>query len=111
MSLSQHDRRVLADIEQHLTEEDPRLTRMLSSFGKTTPLHPLLPRLLRRCRAVPVITAVFLSLAAILLIVAVTVRSPALVITAMAMACVSALPKLTGSLQRSRHGGRSRRDR
>jgi hypothetical protein len=84
---------------------------MLSSFGKTTPLYTLLPRLLRRCRAVPVITAAFLSLAAILLIVAVTVRSPALVITAMAMTCVAALPKLPGSFQRSRHGGHGRTDR
>ncbi|WP_398657696.1 DUF3040 domain-containing protein [Streptomyces shenzhenensis] len=33
-SLSQHDQRVLADIEQQLTEDDPYLTRMPSSFGK-----------------------------------------------------------------------------
>ncbi|MEV0180336.1 DUF3040 domain-containing protein [Streptomyces sp. NPDC050625] len=109
MSLSQHDQRVLADIEQHLTEDDPHLARMLSSFGKVTPLYTLLPRLLRRCRAVPRATAAFLSLAAILLVVAIAVSSPALFITAMAMACVSALPKLTGSFPHSRHSGRTNR--
>jgi Flp pilus assembly protein TadB len=109
MSLSQHDRRVLADIEQHLAEDDPHLTRMLSSFGKATARCTLLPRLLRRCRAVPVVTAAFLSLAVTLLVVAIAIRSAALVIAATAVACVSALPKLTGSSQRSRHGGRTDR--
>ncbi|AXI80044.1 DUF3040 domain-containing protein [Peterkaempfera bronchialis] len=33
MGLSMHDRQVLADIEQHLTERDPALARLLGSFG------------------------------------------------------------------------------
>jgi hypothetical protein len=109
MSLSRHDRRVLADIEQHLSEDDPHLTWMLSSFGRAAPRCTLLPRLLRRCRAVPVVTAAFLSIAVTLLVVAIAVRSAALVIAATAVACVSVLSKLTGSFQRSRRGGRTDR--
>ncbi|MFF4650133.1 DUF3040 domain-containing protein [Streptomyces sp. NPDC001380] len=33
MGLSMHDRRVLADIERHLSERDPVLARLLASFG------------------------------------------------------------------------------
>ncbi|MCD9879209.1 DUF3040 domain-containing protein [Streptomyces guryensis] len=96
MSLSQHDQRILADIEQHLTEQDPQLARMLSSLGKVAPMRTLLPRMLRRCHTVPRTTAAFLCLTALLLVVGIAVRSPAVFVTAMAMACVSPLPKLGG---------------
>ncbi|WP_377268789.1 DUF3040 domain-containing protein [Peterkaempfera sp. SMS 1(5)a] len=33
MGLSMHDRRVLADIEQHLSQRDPVLDRLLTGFG------------------------------------------------------------------------------
>lgn len=103
MSLSQHDRRVLSDIEQYLTEHDARLARMLSSFGRSTPLRTLLPRLRGRCRRIPVITAAFLALAASLLVVGIVVRKAAL-ITAKAMACVLALPKPAPFRRCSLHG-------
>lgn len=109
MSLSQHDRQVLADIEQHLTEHDPRLARMLSCFDRTTPLRTVLPRLLRRGHGIPLITIAFLVLAVSLLGVAIALRSPAVLIAAGTMACVSALPKLTGFGRRSDRRGRSGR--
>ncbi|MCQ4079140.1 DUF3040 domain-containing protein [Streptomyces sp. RB6PN25] len=96
MSLSMHDRRVLADIEERLTEHDPQLALMLSSFGKATPLRTGLPRLLLRRHAVLLATALFLLLAALLLVAAVAVRSPVVFIAAVSMAGASASPKLIG---------------
>ncbi len=93
MSLSMHDRRILADIEQHLTEHDPQLALMLSSFGKATPLRAALLTTLLRRHAILLTTALCLLLAAVLLVAAVAVRSPAVFIVAAAMAGASALPK------------------
>ncbi|MFG1808032.1 DUF3040 domain-containing protein [Streptomyces sp. NPDC049040] len=42
MVLSLHERRVIADMERSLSEEDPRLSKRLASFGRTYP-EPMQP--------------------------------------------------------------------
>lgn len=109
MRLSQHDRRILADIEEHVTEHDPQLALMLSSFGKATPLHNGLPRLLLRRHTVLLTTALLLLLAAVLLVTAIAVRSPAAFITAMALAGAAALPKPIAYVRRPARSSRADR--
>lgn len=42
MVLSLHERRVIADMERSLSQEDPRLSKKLANFGRTHP-EPLPP--------------------------------------------------------------------
>ncbi len=45
MSLREHERRILAEIERQLSEEAPRLADRLSSFGSDDPDAPVDPGL------------------------------------------------------------------
>lgn len=42
MVLSLHERRVIADMERSLSQEEPRLSRQLADFGRTCP-EPVRP--------------------------------------------------------------------
>ncbi len=95
MSLSQHDRRVLADIEQQLSRQDPWLAQTLGSFGRPASLRTCLLRVSRR--RVPTKTMAFWCLAAVvLMVVGIAAHSAAAVVMATGLVGVLALTRLTG---------------
>lgn len=67
--LSQHERRALSDIEEHLRASEPDLVHLLESFHAWAPPRP------RRRGVRRVVGPAGLALAAVLLAVAFTVRS------------------------------------
>ncbi|MFJ6215846.1 DUF3040 domain-containing protein [Streptomyces sp. NPDC092296] len=106
MGLSMHDRQVLADIEQHLTEHDPRLASLLSDFGEQRTRVRGTAGALWRGTAV-VAAGVALLLGTVLLAVAVAVHGEALTIAG-SLTLVTALTlgaaAFSGRLRRRRGG-------
>lgn len=84
MALSVPDRHILADIERHLVQQDPRLDRALRDFCPAGPLTRLRP---------PV--WLLLTASVLLLLAAAAARSGPLLVPAAAFALLSAVPRVT----------------
>jgi Flp pilus assembly protein TadB len=84
MGLSMHDRRVLADIEQQINENDPRLAMLLASFGRSAP-GPRAMAALRRQVGLIVKYAVLVT-GMSLLVAAVALHNAALLVAAVGTA-------------------------
>jgi Flp pilus assembly protein TadB len=90
MSLSMHDRRVLADIQQHVMEEDPDLALLLTSFGRSAPRHRRVVDALRRRRGRLVAHAALVA-CVVLLVAAVAIQNAALLVLTAGMVLMAGL--------------------
>jgi hypothetical protein len=65
MALSMEERRILAQIEVHLSQDDPRLAHRLEKFGRPAPPgRAARPRARRRARVIAAVMAAVLGVAA-----------------------------------------------
>jgi hypothetical protein len=61
MALSMEERRILAQIEVHLSQDDPRLAQRFSKFGSPGP--PGRPRPRRRARVIAAVAVAVIGVA------------------------------------------------
>ncbi|MFG2396696.1 DUF3040 domain-containing protein [Streptomyces lydicus] len=110
MSLSLHDRRILADIAQHFMEDDPDLAVRLGAFGADHPMRFRIAVAWRHRRSF-VLACTALTASVILLVAACAAQNVVLMATAGCLALVAVVPKLmdcriAGQRRRARSDGR-----
>ncbi|MFJ9850387.1 DUF3040 domain-containing protein [Streptomyces sp. NPDC101150] len=109
MSLSIHDRRVLAEIEQHFMENDPDLALRLAAFGADCSTRRRIT-VVWRLRFGVLLACAFLTASVMLLIAACVAQNVAVLIAAGISAFAVGAPRLVARLV-ARYGRRGRRVR
>ncbi|MEW1658508.1 MULTISPECIES: DUF3040 domain-containing protein [unclassified Streptomyces] len=110
MSLSLHDRRTLAQIEQYFMADDPDLALLLTTFGQDGPRGRRSLRL-PRGRAGTVLAYATVAVSAVLLVAACLAQSVALLWAAGAVAVASTVPRLMARLHAAVERRRQLHDR
>ncbi|WP_269859223.1 DUF3040 domain-containing protein [Streptomyces sp. RPT161] len=101
MSLSLHDRRVLADIERQVNEHNPDLVSLLATFGKSSPRVRAMAAL--RPHVDLIVKYVVLVTGMALLVAAVALHSAPLLAAAVGVALAFGLLRLVLRCGQRRH--------